>query len=103
MTTSDGWVTLTISEIHSEWSSLKSDFVDTEITLYSSSFEVKKNNFQKTKVGVGAFEHEVILCPIGRIDYSSFRKKPSETTGKVKIEFQTPNAHIYKGEDTIFF
>ena len=103
MTTSDGYVTLTISETHSEWSSLTSEYIDTEITLYSASFEVKKTNFQKAKVGVGAFEHEVILCSLGRIDYSSFRKRPSEISGKVKIEFQTHNALRYKGEDTIFF
>lgn len=103
MTTSDGKVSLTISETRREWSSWRSGFIETEEELYSIAFSVKKTDFRKTKVGMGAFEHEVILYPIGRVTYSSFRRKPSEMTGKVKIEFQRPDGRILKGEETVFF
>ena len=103
MTTSDGKVTLTIYETDIEWSFWRSEFIETEVKLYSASFNVKKQDFRKTKVGIGAFEHEVILCPVGRIEYSSFTKRPSKMTGKVKLEFQRPDGRVLKGEGTIIF
>ena len=99
MTTSDGSVTLTIvPEDHDCWA----NYGD----LYTMSYNVKKTNFQKAKVGVGAFEHEVILCSIGRIPYSSFQLYylPEEVrTGEVNIEFQRPDGKILKGKSVIFF
>ena len=103
MTTSDGKVTLTIYETYSRWSSWSSKFIERDLPLYSRSFNVKKTDFRKTKVGMGAFEHEVILYPIGRIKYSSFNRKPSEMTGKVKLIFQTPGGRILKGEERVSF
>jgi len=102
MTTSSGKVYLTISESHSEWSG--SDFVETNVELYSVSFNVVKTDFQKTKVGTAAFEHVVILCSFGRITYSSFTRKPSEMTGKVKIEFHPDGAgSVLTGSSTVIF
>ncbi len=101
MTTSEGKVSLTISEAHSKWFSWSFEFIETE--LYSMSFNVKKTDFRKAKMGIGASEREVILCPIGRIVYSSFSRKPSEMTGKVKMIFQRPDGRILKGEERVFF
>ncbi len=103
MTTSDGTVFLTITETHTEWNTRVSKFIEIEEKLYSKTISVKKTDFRKAKVGTGAFEHEVILYLIGRVDYSSLTKKPSEMSGKVKVEFQMPNGKLLKGETTIFF
>ncbi|MDI6766586.1 MAG: hypothetical protein QME52_07165 [Bacteroidota bacterium] len=91
MTTSDGKVILTIYE-RSYW-----------VKLYSRSFNVKKTDFQKTKVGMSAFEREVILCSIGRITYSSFTRWPYKMTGKVDLEFQRPDGQILTGSETVSF
>lgn len=99
MTTSDGSVTLTIVPEDRDCWACYGD-------LYNMSYTVKKTNFQKAKVGIGAFEHEVILCSIGRIPYSSFQLYylPEEVrTGEVKLEFQRPDGKILKGKSVIFF
>ena len=103
MTTSDGKVYLTISETHSEWSG--SDFVEIKDELYSASFNVVKTDFQKTKVGLGAFEHEVILCSLGRIAYSSLRGFKTSTTGEVEVEFLRSDGvgGVLRGSETVFF
>lgn len=105
MTTSDGKVTLTITwTLH--------EFV--EVELYSKTFTVQKTDFQRAKVGIGAFEHEVIAYTIGRIPYSSFAGKSKKEfdyfverglagSGEVKVEFQRPDGVILKGNETIYF
>lgn len=76
-----------------------------EVTLYETSSIVKTSDFQKAKIGIGAFERERLICYCGRISYDKFRQQPSEdlATGKVIIEFTTENGSVLKGEDTIFF
>ena len=103
MTTSDGSVTITVSETISKWSSTNDDYIEKDHVLYSTTIGAKKTDFRKTKIGMGAFERDAIIFPVGRIEYSLFRSNPSETTGKVKIEFQRPDGKILKGEDSIFF
>ena len=93
MTTGNGSVTIKITEETS---------TGRERQLYSRTITVSNSNFYKTKVGRGAFEHDAILCSFGRITYSSFVLKPSESMGKIKIEF-TGNGKVMSGEDTIFW
>jgi len=95
MTTSESTVTLTI---------VQDDlFSDAEVELYSRVVEVKKADFQEGTAGLGAFKHEVIAYRFARLDYSSFKEMPSESSGKVRIEFKTPDGRILTGEDTVFF
>ena len=106
MTTSDGVINITITPEDY-------DCLIVYGNLYKKSYTVKKDDFKKTKVGIGAFEHEVILCMVGRIIYSSFKiSNPlykSKTLheiiriGKVNIEFITPDGKILKGEETVYF
>jgi hypothetical protein len=98
MTTSNGNITLTISETRNSYY-----FGIYEVKLYSTSFNVKKTDFKKANVGRGAFKHKVILCSIGRIAYSSFMNRPNAATGKVKLEFQRSDGQILKGEKAVFF
>lgn len=103
MTTSNGKVNLIISETYRDYQSWNYKSIEKEIELFSISFDIKKTDFQKAKVGMGMFEREAILYPIGRIPYSLFKRKPSEMTGKIKLEFQIPDSQIFKGEETITF
>jgi hypothetical protein len=36
-----------------------------DLKLLDIKFEVKKEKFRKAKVGMGAFQHEVVLFPVG--------------------------------------
>lgn len=76
-----------------------------EVTLYETSFTVKTSDFQKAKIGIGAFERERLIYYYGRISYDEFWRQPWEdfATDKVIIEFTTENGSVLKGEDTIFF
>ena len=103
MTTSDGRATLIISETKLDWDSQYFENIERESVLYSNSFVIQKNNFCLTKVGIGAFEHNVILYSFGRIAYSSFRKQPTEMFGKIKLIFQKPDGQIIEGEDSVLF
>lgn len=103
MTTSDGWVYLSIYETVREWSSEKMDFVETERLLYRRFDKVRKSDFVKTTRGRGTFEQEVILYSFGRIPYSSFDIAPTESSGRVTVHFHTLSGSILDGEDTIFF
>jgi DNA-directed RNA polymerase alpha subunit len=103
MTTADGGVTLTISETHTEYSSWDYKEIRHDVILYSTSYNVQKSDFKKTTVGLGAFQHEVILCPVGRVTYSSFEIRPTQFTGKAVIEFKTHSGQVLRGEESIFF
>jgi len=103
MTTSDGEVTLTIFETHNEFSYTTYEIINRDEELFMASLNVKKADFYKTKVGMGAFEHDAIIFSFGRIPYSAFLRKPSEMSGKVKLEFRTPDGRVLEGEETIIF
>ena len=103
MTTSDGTVTLTITQ--TRWAVDPHSYQPTEadVFLYTTNFKVRKSDFQRTKVGIGAFKRDAILYPVGRITYSTFDKYPSELTGKVKLWFQTADGRPLRGEGTVIF
>ena len=96
MTTSDGKVTLAVYE---------TPFIcfGEAPKLYSTSLNIEKTDFYKTEVGTGSFKHKVIVYSFGRIAYSSFRKKPYEAYGKVKLKFHCTDGRVLKGEDAIYF
>ena len=100
---SDGKVTLVITEIHNESYNWLGKFIENQYEVYSTSFDVRKTDFEETKVGMGVFEREVIECTVGRVGYSLFTIKPSQMSGKVKLEFQRPDGQILKGEVTVLF
>jgi|WetSurMetagenome_2_1015567.scaffolds.fasta_scaffold00054_21 hypothetical protein len=102
MTTASGTLALEIIGTHHDFS-LYSRMVKQDLTLYSTSIPISNSSFRRTKVGRGAFEHEVIMFPIGRIVYSSFIMRPSNMTGKVKVTFVTKDDRVLEGEETIFF
>jgi len=102
MTTASGALDLTISETKNEYSN-PGGFTERKSRLFSASLSVQRSTFQKAKVGLGAFEHEVILLSLGRIAYSSFSAAPKEMTGKILVEFRTEDGHLLKGESTVFF
>jgi hypothetical protein len=101
MTTSDGSVTLSITETnYGPWGSTS------ETTLYITLVEVTKTDFRATKIGLGAFEHDAILCPLGRISYSTFTRRPSSgnlSTGKIRMTFGCPDDRELQGEEAVIF
>jgi hypothetical protein len=105
MTTSPGKVTVAISENRHPRSNYgEGSPSDYEVTLlYSTSVSVNHSDFVRTKIGLGAFAHDAIICPIGRIKYASFSRAPQEPDGKVAVSFELANGRTLKGNDTIFF
>lgn len=103
MTTSDGELELTISETQSKYST-HSGLTERQLELYSTKHTVSKADFQRATVGMGAFEHDVILVTPGRIPYSRFRQSPTESFGKVNVTF-TPKvgSSPIKGEEAVVF
>jgi len=71
---------------------------------YLKFIDIKKKNFQFTKVGIGAFEREALIYPVGRIPFSEFAPLfKDDDTGILKIEFETPDGKVFKGEETFYF
>jgi len=102
MTTSDGNVELTISETVYSYSRY-SGSSESERVLYFATLDIKSTDFQRGKVGIGAFERDAVLYLLGRIPYSWFSRWPSESSGKVHILFQTPSGEVLEGEDFVIF
>jgi hypothetical protein len=102
MTTASGTLELHISETRHDFS-LYGGISERNKPLFSTRVAVPRSSFRRAKVGLGAFEHEVIMFPVGRISYSSFSKRPSEMTGKVQATFATEDGRSLKGEETIVF
>lgn len=99
-TAADGYVTLTISQEHTDFSTNRK----TETTLYTTSFSVKAWDFQKTTVGQGSFGHELLLCSIGRVPYSNFHYQPTEFSGTVSVQFAPDRGGgTMEGHDTVLF
>ena len=92
MTTASGTLKMTILE--SEYS----------YPIFSLDTPVQHSLFQRAKVGMGAFEHEVILLNLGRITYGSFSTPPKEmSTGKLVVELTTEDGRVIKGDKTCGF
>ena len=73
--------------------------------LFESRTEVLGQDFRKTTVGIGSFEHETLLYDIGIIKFSDFNEAPSsDSIGSVAAEFIRTDGVVLKGaEDTVFF
>ncbi len=85
MTTSDGELRIAVQ--------------DDRGILWVSGCNVSRNDFRKAKIGAGAFEREVALHNLGRLE---LRREPS---GKVTTDltFITQDGRILKGQDTTYF
>ncbi len=84
MTTSDGTVEAVVENNDIKW------------TLHYNATE---SDFQKAKVGKGAFEHEVILHNLGR------RQLDRDLAGSTSVEltFTTPDGKELKGDTTTYY
>jgi hypothetical protein len=102
MTTSDGEMILEIVEVKNHYDIYRGMSKSRKV-LYSAVREVSKKEFIKKKVGIGAFEHEIIMYPIGRLSYQYFSEKPSELTGEVIVSFKPKNGAEITGNETVFF
>ncbi len=94
MTTANGSVRLRITQ---------GSIRGSEVELYDRNFSVKKSEFVKTKIGLGSFERDAILCSFGRIPYSAFSRNPTEFSGKVYVTFTTTAGRVLEGDDTVIF
>jgi hypothetical protein len=85
MTTSDGYVKVVITT----WNDI----------LYIGGMNVTTSDFQKAKIGMGVFKHEVILHNLGRI------KLDKATSGMVSVmlTFTTPDGEKLIGDTTTYF
>lgn len=101
LTGANGRVKLTISEEKSDWQGLERKSLEHE--LYTFERSVTVSDFRKVVLGMGPFERKSIIYSFGRMTYSSFSRKPTESMGKVIIEFTTPDGRVLKGEESIFF
>ena len=92
-TTADGIVKMTIRDS------------DSNRRLYENEWNVTKSDFQKVTLGLGSFQHEDIICNIGRIPYSDMNNVPDDeyARGDVRISFTTLNGTVFSGEETVYF
>ena len=103
MTTAKGVLTASISETKHDYS-LNAGLSQRDIPLFElTKIGVDRSSFRRAKVGMGAFEHELILLPLGRIPYQRFWHRPSELSGKVKVDFVIEGGDTIHVEDTIIF
>lgn len=73
-------------------------------TLFTSvPVNVTKSQFEKRSVGMGNFEHDVIMHLVGRLAYEDMSRSPQSGMGEVEISFTTPSGETLKGEETVFF
>jgi hypothetical protein len=68
MTTSDGDCLLQIKGTSSRRYNVEE--------LYSQDAPIRKEEFEKTKIGTGTFQHDAIVYSFGRIPYSRFTEEP---------------------------
>jgi len=101
LTVSDGIVKLSIVETKNVWR--EGEIKTLEHELFTLKRTVKKGDFWEAKLGRGVFERDSIIYTFERMTYSSFNREPTEMSGKVIIEFKTPDGRVLKGEDSIFF
>ena len=101
-TAADGILTLTILEEKSKWDSFLEDFVTDFSILYQRTLKISKDDFVKATIGMGPFERETLLYPIGRVPYSHFKRYPKGDSGRVIIEFLAEGKEL-KGEESILF
>lgn len=99
MTTCDGKASIAIRATHYNYAG--------ELKLFDWTLEVKRDKFVKSKIGIGAFQQEVIAFPIGRIPFRSFKYdadglKEKNWKGKVKFDF-IGGGRFFKSEETFSF
>ncbi|GEM_PF-2258874 len=96
-TASPGRASLKVFEEGWSW-----DEDETSELLFETSFLVSERDFQTATVGQGPFQRKRLLCPLGRIQYSRFRRLPAEMSGTVEIRFKVGGRELV-GKTSIFF
>ncbi len=49
--------------------------------------EVSRSDFTRTTVGVGEFEHEVLMLGLGHFSYSDFGRWPKQPMGTIRVDW----------------
>jgi len=91
---------LRLEIIEQGWSYEEGEF---ERQLWAGACEISEENFGVCTVGAGAFAHDILLCNLGRFEYSSFSTQPTEWSGEVRVWFTTPEGRELYGEAWVFF
>lgn len=99
MTTCDGEATISIRASHYDYKG--------ELKLFDCGYPVRKENFVKTKIGMGMLERDAIVYSLGRISFQSFRydaqgMKEKNWKGIIRFEF-AGGGRIFKGEESFYF
>ena len=99
MTTCDGEATISIRASHYDYKG--------ELKLFECGYPVRKENFVKTKIGMGMLERDAIVYSLGRISFQSFRydaqgMKEKNWKGIIRFEFAGVG-RIFKGEESFYF
>lgn len=84
------------------------DVIEREDTLWQRKLSVQRSDFRIVKTGTGAFKREALICPIGRVPYSSFKTSRKYLLGRVYVEFTIKNwitseEKTFKGEKDVLF
>ena len=94
-TTGFGTYVLKVYETKREWSSITRELEEKEYLIHVELGNIVKSDFYVSEVGKGAFQHDLLLCSLGRITYPSFHPYPTETFGKVVVTYH-PNGNLIK-------
>lgn len=99
ITTSDGVASIKVLATHPRYNG--------ELILLNRTVQVARNEFRKTKAGVGLFERDIVCYSLGRISYDSFEYKMDRIIsqgweGKVRLEFNA-GGKVLKSEESFSF
>ena len=101
MTTASGTLKLDLSENKTVYS--YNGIIEHTSVLFSTTVAVNQADFRRATVGMGAFQHRIVMYTFGRITYDQFRFAPREQMGKATVQFKANDGKLLKGEDTILF
>ena len=96
-TTADGKVAMSIvEETYTPGKQVK--------TLFNTSFTLTRSQFVETTVGRGSFARTVVLCPLGRLRYSTFDAQPSDPGhGLIYMVFTTGAGSSFSEKTRVSF
>ncbi len=88
LTTDNGIANIEVKKTLSNY--IDGEYRSEDFDLFKTQIEVKSEYFKNASVGVGNFQHEMLILPIGRITYSQFKEQvESGNSGKVEVTFNS--------------
>jgi hypothetical protein len=75
---------------------LRVEIYKDEKLLKTTSYIVKKGDFVDTTAGLGAFEHDVTICSLGRTSYDEIGFDLEGTSLEIRAYFETPDGKVLK-------